>query len=69
MAVRISSIHKVQIAAATDWRCRACGSLLGRYHGDSLHVLFNRRHEYVVTLPASCTCRNCSRLNRLAAPG
>lgn len=46
------------------WTCSCCGSLLGRIHGHDVHLRFNRRHEYVATLPASATCRKCGTLNK-----
>ena len=49
---------------AADWRCICCNRLLGRLQGHQLHVRFDRRHEYVSTLPASATCKGCGTLNR-----
>lgn len=47
-----------------EWRCRGCGRLLGRISGDEVHIRFDRRHEYLATLPASATCKGCGTLNR-----
>ncbi|WP_193140976.1 hypothetical protein [Meridianimarinicoccus sp. MJW13] len=50
-----------------DWTCSCCGSLLGRIHGQDVHVRFERRHEYVASLPAAATCKKCGTLNRAKA--
>ena len=50
-----------------DWTCTECGSLLGRILGGDVHIRFNRRHEYVASLPASASCRNCGAVNRSRA--
>jgi hypothetical protein len=47
-----------------QWRC-TCGRLLGVIRSGHLHVRFTRGHEYIAALPATCTCRGCSTLNRL----
>ncbi len=47
-----------------DWLCSCCGRLLGCIHGHDVHIRFQRRHEYVATLPASATCKGCGTLNR-----
>lgn len=48
-----------------DWRCTACGALLGRIRDGQVHISFGRRHEYTAALPASCTCVACASLNRM----
>ena len=47
-----------------DWLCSCCGKLLGRIHGHDVHIRFERRHEYVASLPASATCKRCGTLNK-----
>ena len=49
----------------TNWRCRSCGALLGRYLDHRLQIQFARGHEYYVTLPATTRCRSCRSLNEL----
>ena len=49
----------------TDWRCRRCDRLLGRRHGDRVHVHFKRGAEYLASLPIIATCRGCGSLNEL----
>ena len=50
-----------------DWLCTCCGKLLGVIHGHDVHIRFERRHEYVATLPASATCKGCGSLNKRTA--
>jgi len=51
------------------WRCKGCGRLLGILEHDRLEIRFARGHQYRVTLPVTCVCRNpqCNTLNELAA--
>lgn len=56
--------RRQQRSRGVDWTCSCCGSLLGRIHGDDVHVRFERRHEYVASLPAAATCKKCGTLNR-----
>ena len=50
------------------WRCKGCGRLLGIVEYDRLEIRFARGHQYRVTLPVTCVCRNpqCNTLNELA---
>lgn len=50
----------------TNWRCRSCGQLLGRYLDHRMQISFARGHEYYVTLPVTTRCRTCKSLNELA---
>jgi hypothetical protein len=50
-------------ALPDQWRC-SCGRLLGVIRSGHLHVRFTRGHEYIATLPATCTCRGCGTLSR-----
>lgn len=56
--------RRVQRPRSDDWLCSCCGKLLGRIHGHDVHIRFQRRHEYVASLPASATCKRCGTLNR-----
>lgn len=49
----------------TNWRCRSCGALLGRYLDRRMQISFARGHEYYVTLPVTTRCRTCKSLNEL----
>jgi len=49
----------------TNWRCRSCGHLLGRYLDHRMQISFARGHEYYVTLPVTTRCRSCRSLNEL----
>ena len=51
-----------------EWRCIRCGKLLGVVVGNRIHLRFTRGHEYIVTFPASGTCRGCGTLNECATP-
>ena len=48
-----------------DWRCSNCDRLLGRHEGERIHLKMDRAHEYLVSLPATATCRGCGALNEL----
>ena len=50
-----------------DWRCHRCRKLLGRLKNGVMHLRFERGHEYIVSLPATATCRGCNSLNRIDA--
>jgi hypothetical protein len=52
----------------TDWRCTRCAKLLGICRDGHMHLRFARGHEYLVSLPATATCRGCGTLNRAIAP-
>ena len=60
-----SRTHRVPVATATgtEWRCPSCRKLLGLIRDDRLHIRFVQGHEYLVALPASCTCRGCRTLS------
>lgn len=60
----VQILRRPQRARGEDWRCSDCGKLLGRICGHDVHIRFERRHEYVATLPASATCKQCGTLNR-----
>ncbi|QQA42008.1 hypothetical protein [Pelagovum pacificum] len=59
--------RRVQRPRGDDWLCNCCGRLLGRIHGHDVHIRFERRHEYMASLPASATCKGCGTLNRVRA--
>ena len=48
---------------STDWRCSCCGKLLGIRRDGLMHLRFARGHEYLVSYPATATCRDCGVLN------
>lgn len=48
-----------------DWRCPCCDKLLGRRRGDRLHLRHARNHEYLVSLPASASCRSCGTMSEI----
>ena len=52
------------------WCCESCGHLLGMIDGDRLQIRSNRGHQYRVSFPVTCVCRNprCKTLNALALP-
>lgn len=52
---------------ANDWRCMGCGKLLGVRRDGVMHLSFARGHEYLVSLPATATCRGCGTLNQATA--
>ena len=47
-----------------EWRCTSCNRLLGIHRDGGLQIKFARGYEYLVALPATCTCRGCGTLNR-----
>ena len=51
-----------------DWCCAGCGKLLGIRRGGLMHLSFARGHEYLVSFPATATCRSCGTLNQATAP-
>lgn len=51
---------------SAEWRCTRCGKLLGVLREGGLHLRFTGGHEYLVTLPGTCTCRGCRALNTIA---
>jgi hypothetical protein len=53
-------------ATAAEWRCPRCRKLLGLIRGNHLHIRFAQGHEYLVALPATCTCRGCRTLSTTA---
>lgn len=53
---------------ANDWRCSCCSKLLGVRRDGVMHLSFARGHEYLVSLPATATCRGCGTLNQATAP-
>ncbi len=50
-----------------DWRCSACGKLLGRRGQGGIHVQFHRGHQYIVSGNVTAVCRCCGRLNQARA--
>lgn len=48
-----------------DWRCTACGHLLGKCQGGRVLIQFARGHRYVVSRPATGQCRRCKTLNEV----
>ena len=57
-----------QLPDDREWRCRRCGKLLGVIRDDRLHIRFAQGHEYLVALPATCTCRGCRTLSATTGP-
>ena len=51
-----------------DWRCTRCAKLLGVCRDGRMHLRFARGHDYLVSLPATATCRGCGTLNQASAP-
>lgn len=54
--------------SAADWNCSCCGKLLGIRRDGLMHLSFARGHEYLVSFPATATCRRCGTLNQATAP-
>ncbi|MDK8871734.1 hypothetical protein [Paracoccus sp. SSJ] len=52
---------------SADWRCNSCGKLLGIRRDGLMHLSFARGHEYLVSYPATATCRRCGALNQATA--
>ena len=48
-----------------EWRCGKCGKLMGVHNGARLHIRYAKGHEYLVSVPATGTCRGCGTLNEL----
>ena len=59
--------HAARSAPGTRdaWRCSRCGKLLGVLMGQRLQIQFARGHDYLVSLPATATCRDCHALNEV----
>lgn len=53
--------------SANDWSCTCCGKLLGVRRSGLMHISFARGHEYLVSFPATATCRGCGTLNQATA--
>lgn len=51
-----------------EWHCTRCDKLLGVLRDGGLHLRFTRGHEYLVSLPGTCTCRGCMTLNTISGP-
>ena len=72
MATQTTTIHRATTRnvsdSLTNWRCRCCGALLGRYLDHRMQISFARGHEYYVTLPVTTRCRTCRSLNELSVP-
>ena len=51
----------------SDWTCKSCGQLLGVIEDNRLEIHTKRGHQYRVTLPVTCVCKNphCRTLNEL----
>ena len=69
-SARSSRNHKTNpaVGPSADWRCRGCGKLLGIRRDGLMHLSFARGHEYLVSCPATATCRGCGTLNQASAP-
>ena len=52
---------------SADWRCSCCGKLLGIRRDGLMHLSFARGHEYLVSYPATATCRRCGAPNQATA--
>lgn len=50
-----------------EWHCEKCRKLLGKVRDGRLHIRFSRGHQYIVSLPATATCRGCRTLNEIGA--
>jgi hypothetical protein len=55
-------------AVPMEWRCTRCAKLLGICRDSRMHLRFARGHDYLVSLPATATCRGCGTLNQASAP-
>lgn len=69
-SVRSPRDHKTApaVGSSADWRCTGCGKLLGIRRDGLMHLSFARGHEYLVSYPATATCRGCGTLNQATAP-
>ncbi|MBB1493238.1 hypothetical protein H5395_17425 [Paracoccus sp. MC1854] len=67
--IRSASAYQTARAtgSAADWRCTGCGKLLGIRRDGLMHLSFARGHEYLVSYPATATCRGCGTLNQATA--
>lgn len=65
MAKGLETQSDISDGGTTDWRCPRCAKLLGRWRADRLHLRHGRNHEYIVSLPATATCRGCGTLSEL----
>jgi hypothetical protein len=71
--VRLRSAQVAGAAAGTaeqrEWRCNECGTLLGVLKQGRLHIRVShgraRQAEYLVGLPAFCTCEHCHSPNEI----
>lgn len=63
--IRNATARRIGRTAGTssDWRCSCCGKLLGVRRDGLMHLRFQRGHEYLVSYPATATCRDCGVLN------
>ncbi len=50
-----------------EWRCSECGMLLGVLKQDRVRIRFGRTHEYIASLPVTCTCKRCHTLHELSS--
>ena len=68
-SMRLTGATKSQPTTSnSEWRCTRCAKLLGVRREGRIHLRFARGHEYLVSLPATATCRGCGILNRAIAP-
>ena len=51
-----------------DWRCSACGLLLGRVTGEQVEIRY-KTMRYVVRGEVSTTCRKCGEANAVNSVG
>lgn len=49
----------------TYWRCSECGKTLGLRVGDTVEIVYGRRHRYRAALPAAADCPRCRTRNTL----
>lgn len=50
-----------------QWRCSACGALLGVEVRGQMHLKY-KAAQYVVTGPVTAVCRRCSTTNETCSP-
>ena len=62
---RVTEVEEIMRGGGGEWRCEACGKLLGMVKGKRVHIRIARRQEYIVSGPASAVCRGCGQLNEL----
>lgn len=47
----------------SDWRCHACGKLLGKVQGNQIQIKITDKGSYVVDGKVIAVCPRCAALN------